>query len=215
MNFYLVLYAFWGACLIYLIYAFRVTRNRKKWIMRSTENFVNTSIIHSSMARIVNKTCVDRAIILVAENGGPAKYGSVLAEIHSEDIKPVMNEFVRHKLDNQYMVMLQDLMQSGSLFLHTEHMPDHSLLKRRYEVDGITHGAIFMLHEEKEKGFVHWIDLFFSRLFKQTYLFRRIFYVSFSSKSGDDSIFSNDDFTVIESEVNKIIHLFKNKFNKP
>lgn len=208
-----LIWALGGACLMFVLYLINTTRIRKKTLVRSTENFIHASIIHQSMSRIVHDTSVDRAIVLVAENGGLNKYGTILAEIHSNKTVPVMNEFVRYKLDRDYLQMLEELIDTKTIFLKTSEMKP-GFLKHRYEHDKITHGIVYMIYEGRESGINHLINLFISRLFRKVYLFRRIYYVSFTSKS-EKAFYTQADFMIIQSEVNKIINLFQNNFHKP
>lgn len=171
--------------------------------MVNYQNMQHNAAIAGLLNRVVLDTPIDRALLLVARNGGEYKYGSVMLEIDSNNVPEIKGDFKDYPLDRQYINMLNDLKEKGALVIATEQISDGSYLKRRYTVDGIKGTYLFFLAEVKNTGFWHRIV----KLFSKRYLYKRIYYLSFTSIS--DAMFAREVVTSLEAKANNVKNLLE------
>ena len=159
------------------------------------QQWINLS---EEMKEVVNKTPIDRALVLVAQNGNEIKYGSVVLEHNTGDVVTVKDKFSKMELDPTYTSMIEQLTRTGSMVLSTESLPEGRYLRTRYEADNIKHGFIYFIGEKENKGFGH-------KLLKSLhprYLYRRIYYISFTTLS--DDVFDAKTLANLTSHANNI-----------
>ena len=71
----------------------------------------------ATLNQAVNVTPIDRALILVAQNGNTLKYGSVVYEINNGSVGQVKNKFQAMELDASYSLMINELEDKKRLVL--------------------------------------------------------------------------------------------------
>lgn len=189
----------------YTGYAFRDYRAAKHNTYVASETVNRLSNVFQSMQRIVREGGVDRCIILKAENGGKKKYGSVLMEVHNDNVDEVKSDFQRHRLDKKYMRLLEDVIERESVDVWTKDLDPREVLHTRYASDGIVAGWIFELETKDNVGVGHWLNWFRSKFTGQPYLFRRMYYLSCTTTDKLTPMFGDPvKKSVVLSEYSKI-----------
>lgn len=145
--------------------------------------------------RALVETQADRVVVARMHNGGAAirvgsrKNGSIVAEAHESYMQPAMPDHQNVSMDKQYLGLMFALQESDFVLVET-HKLEPSMLKRRYESEGIKEALFFLLR-----------DTDYSRYF-----------VVFSSKSDlndlDGGMTSNRDMSKIEIIVNDLRKLY-------
>ena len=146
--------------------------------------------------RALVETQADRVVVARMHNGGTAikagseKNGSIVAEAHESYMQAVMPDHQNVGMDKQYLGLMFALQESDFVLVET-HKIEPSMLKRRYESEGIKEALFFLLR-----------DTDYSRYF-----------VVFSSKSDlndlDGGMTSNRDMSKIEIIVNDLRKLYE------
>ncbi len=171
--------------LMWFYYQSRIAKGRRL-------TFNKASQLYQITREILQHSSANRVLLLKAENGGPIKYGTVIIDEHDDLVGSVKKNFRRHKLDASYIQMLSKLMVEKKVINITAEMGTTDLLRRRYEADGITGSIVYFICEESARSPFHAFRLLLSRMGGPTYLFRKIYYVSISTKDPDISIVFND-----------------------
>lgn len=108
--------------------------------------FINE--IGEAVNRIFESTKAGRFLILVAKNGKvDFNTVSVVFEQHKE-AKYRINAIARYRnvqIDDEYKKMLKEAERNGLVHIKTSQMPEDSILRDFYELEGITHSKVRFL----------------------------------------------------------------------
>ena len=155
------------------------------------------------LKHVVQKTSIDRALLLVAQNGKSVKYGSVVLEMNNDKVIEVKNLFKRWPLETEYSNLVDKVVQDRKLILHPESLKPGSYLERRYRIDGIKIAYIFFVAEVNNSGFIHKLIHATSKRYKH----RKIYYLSFTSTN--DQALTEELYTELEAGAVEITNIFK------
>lgn len=140
---------------------------------------------------VVETTQCDRALLLVLHNGGgplmggAAKYASALHEAKVGRVASVLAEFQGFEVDAEYLMLMQQIEANRVVCLSTGAMRE-SMLKRRYEADGITAACVFKIAETPH----------------------RYYYASFTTVGAEEAFTSAANYARMEAAVNKLRRLY-------
>lgn len=140
----------------------------------------------------VDQSAIDHALIFKLHNGGGKlymgipKYTTVLHERLVPEIRPSKPDFQSYPIDHEYMLLMQRILSEKIVMLVVKDMPD-SMLKRRYEADGLTVSVEFAINET-DAG---------------------LYYGSFSTRGDLNEFLSSANYTLIESYIHRLRLKFK------
>ena len=101
-------------------------------------NLAEASLLYSDLFEWMPKLGTVKIVLLRAHDSGtpiPTK-SSVVAEVMTDQARPVMNEWSAQKLDGPYIEMLKQLAMTGRIINVTSEM-DHGALKTVYQARGV------------------------------------------------------------------------------
>jgi hypothetical protein len=110
--------------------------------------------IYDAMHAIVEKTTVERCIIVKVHNSGgwvrpdTPLYITILYEDYSAPLETIKGEYQKMGVDEDYLRMLRDLAKEKILFITTENLKE-GLLKNQYKKDKIKYGEIHFLGQNR------------------------------------------------------------------
>lgn len=140
---------------------------------------------------IVFQTATDRALIVKIHNGGAkmyvgvSKYASVIEESISPEMKPIKDDWQKIKIDKEYLMLVQQLINDGMIILNVDSM-NPSTLERTYKSEGVKSVAMFRIRETKF-GF---------------------YFASFSSTKEEHEFIGSNEFALIELKVNRLRNIY-------
>lgn len=111
--------------------------------------------IYDIMHEIIDKTSVQRILILKAHNGGGIikptgeLYVTALYEDYIHPFSSSKGNYVKYPVDKDYARMLLEIIQSGRVELVTSQMAD-GLLKGIYVTEGVSNSKLFYLRQDKK-----------------------------------------------------------------
>ena len=135
-----------GGVAVECIRWFKDYKQRKHGI-GNTLNLV--SQIQSILNCLTEDTASDRAMLIVASNGGEVPklgdpwYITVFLDAANGVLKSVKDSFEKYKIDDEYISLLSDLHKSSALTLYTDNL--NGFLRNVYEPSGITKTDIMLL----------------------------------------------------------------------
>lgn len=110
--------------------------------------------IYDAMHYIVEKSAVERVLIIKAHNSGgwikpdTPLYISVLYEDYTEPLDSVKSNYQKMEIDEDYLRMLRDLSKDKSLTIHTEQLKA-GILRNAYQKDNILHSEVHFLGQDR------------------------------------------------------------------
>lgn len=158
------------------------------------ENLSSLSKVHQAMNTVIQKSSVDRFLLLKGSNGGgiphPGRpfYSTVIHSVHDDpnyqDLTQIYNKV---KVDGEYINMLIRVLSGEVVKFRTEEMTP-SLLKNFYKMEGVEYAEIFLLAHSKTE----------------------IWFVSIATHNSQNDFQSDKERGIIELAVNEI----RNEFAK-
>ncbi len=118
----------------------------------------NTSEAYGVLNDLLIRLGASRVLVLRLENGGgipsPDKrlFSSVLHEIYTIDLAPVREAWQKRQVDAGYVEMMAKVYRSGGLATEVSGLPKGSVLRDRYEMDGIKNSEVRALGITKDAG---------------------------------------------------------------
>lgn len=105
------------------------------------------SAIKAGVDEIFEKTKADRFLILIAINGKDSfNTVSVVMELHSERQRDsAIGKYHNIKIDDHYKSMLREAERRPAVNLIVDDMPNNSLLKTFYDMEGVKYSKIMFL----------------------------------------------------------------------
>lgn len=138
-----------GIAFINLLNSYLQQRWKKKGV---TDTLQSVGKIHAIMEHILEKTTIDRFLILKLENGGgkpkvgASLYVSVIMEACTQGLNPVLDVYNRVKIDGSYINILSDVSLKNNVPYVINQM-NESQLKNMYLGEGMKFAELFYLCE--------------------------------------------------------------------
>lgn len=110
--------------------------------------------IYDAMHNIVEKTTVERCLIIKVHNSGgwvrpdTPLYITILYEDYSRPLQGIKSEYQKMEVDEDYLRMLRDLAKDKVLYIDTEKLKD-GLLKNQYMRDKIKYSEVHFLGQNR------------------------------------------------------------------
>lgn len=145
------------------------------------------------LEHLITTTATERALLLAMHNGGGPilagghTFASAIHEAKEAHIASVMAEFQGFEVDPHYLTVIHQLEERRTILLRTHDMPE-SMLRRRYEADGITAALLFKIEDTPY----------------------RYYYASFSTTRSEVDFTSPANYARIEAAINRLRTLYRN-----
>lgn len=138
-------------------FANRLRKERKKI---PSNSIMKVTDIYASMKLALDNTTANRFTVeRVEDSGGPLMPGadvfvSIINEDYQKPLKSIQDEFHRWRADKNYVEVLRSVCENGSAVVDVDQLPDDSLLKNIYRMQGIKYTEVYFIAQTKVKLFI-------------------------------------------------------------
>lgn len=163
----------------------------KSYTLTKTVNLENIPEIQPILNRVIDDTCIQRALVMKTENGGGKPrlgahlYASILYEAFKAPLSSTKNDYQRILVDDMYVKMLSDIGPTTHNNLSVNKMKE-GLLKRIYLRDSVKYSEVYYL-AETDDSFI---------------------YMTFSTTDENEKFENPNDRVEIDIAVSKIRNIF-------